>query len=131
MPISAERRKLYGSTATWRAIRAAVQARAGDRCEGCGVANRSVRYSDEVENELGLKRATRIVCTTAHLDHDPTHNDGFELTGKVLPVEQSALRFYCQCCHNRHDAQHRAASRAKTLDRKRGQAHLFEEAGRG
>lgn len=130
MPISAENRKLYGSASTWRAIRAAVQARAGDKCEGCGVKNHIHRDS-KFQGDECMNVTVRVVCTTAHLDHNPTHNDGFEKTGKVLSLEDSNLRFYCQRCHNRHDAKHRAASRRRTLDKKRGQIKLFEEAGNG
>lgn len=126
MPISAENQKLYGAPKVWRAIRAAVKARAGDKCEGCGVKNHTRRDS-MFPGDACMNITVPVVCTTAHLDHDPTHNDGFERTGNVLPLEDSNLRLYCQRCHNRHDAKHRAASRARTLDRKRGQEHLFGE----
>ena len=36
-----------------------------------------------------------IICTTAHLDHDPQNN------------ELNNLRFWCQKCHNSYDREHR------------------------
>lgn len=44
-------------------------------------------------------RIIRIVLTVAHINHDPTDN---------CPENLKAL---CQRCHNRLDAQHRAAGR--------------------
>jgi 5-methylcytosine-specific restriction endonuclease McrA len=125
MPIAAENRALYPKC--WPKIRAAVRARAGDRCEGCGIKNHALVERGEPEEEMGVVRTVRIVCTTAHLDHDPHSNDGFEVTFWVKPLTHSNLRFLCQRCHNRHDAKHRTASRARTLDRKRGQGLLFQE----
>jgi len=49
---------------------------------------------------------SRVILTVAHLDHDTTNSD------------PANLRAYCQRCHNRYDAPHRAASRAETRKRK-------------
>ena len=131
MPISPDNMKLYpgGSARSpeWLAIRAHIRAhiraRAGDCCEDCGVKNGDIGYRDEqgkfhggymrhkpgaelVIPHLGgwctFPIAIKIVCTVAHLDHDPTHND------------ESNLRFLCQRCHNRYDAAHRKANRARS-----------------
>lgn len=87
----------------WRSeIRPAILERAGNRCEFCGAVN----YEDHPDT------GSRVVLTIAHLDHDLTHND------------PANLRALCQRCHNRHDVKHRARNRAKTVDKKRGQARL-------
>jgi hypothetical protein len=44
-------------------------------------------------------KPVKVVCTVAHLDHDPTNND------------LDNLRFWCQKCHNSYDAPHRAETR--------------------
>lgn len=56
----------------------------------------------------------KIVLTIAHLDHDPTNNN------------PSNLRALCQKCHNNYDKEHRAETRRKTLETKRGQMWLLK-----
>lgn len=124
MPISAENMRLYpgGSTRSpeWAAIRKQVMERAGNRCEGCGVEDRAigVRLPDEDyrfeptpeleigekidcerENENTFMKVFRIVCTVAHVD------------GGLTDHSLDNLRFWCQRCHNRHDAPMRVANR--------------------
>lgn len=70
-------------------------------------------------------KVIRIICTVSHQDHHPENNDGYETTGKVLPVERSNLKFLCQACHNRHDGKHRAGNASATKDKKRGQQRMF------
>ncbi len=110
MPISAEKQKLYpgGSIQSkeWKAIRASIQERAGDKCEWCSVVNYSMV-------DRGFK-TIKIVCTTAHLDHDPGNND------------ESNLAFLCQKCHLTYDAKHHAANAAKTRREKLAMADMFE-----
>lgn len=136
MPIRPECRKLYPPRKVWRAIRAAVQARAGDKCEGCGVPNEEIGWRDRENkwhpystqdefDELVPGRVVQIICTVAHLDHDPRNNDGAEVTGRVKPLPDSNLRFWCQQCHNRHDRKYRGLNAAVTRDRKRGQERMF------
>lgn len=67
--------------ANWGEVRREIPARAGNRCERCGVPNH------------------QIVPTVAHLDHDTTDND---------PQNPAAL---CRRCHNRYDAPMRAQRR--------------------
>lgn len=102
-PIRPKNKGLY--PANWPEIRAKVQARAGDKCEKCGVANHAEGYRDQfgafhkwnwTKGDIP-DGALTIVCTTAHLDHNPTNND------------LDNLRFWCQQCHNRYDAPERAA----------------------
>jgi 5-methylcytosine-specific restriction endonuclease McrA len=124
MPISKQNRALYPSN--WRSeIRPAILERAGHHCEECGVANyaygardlegtwhdeNSIHHmnSDAGEMLFGeFPDMIKIVLTIAHLDHNPTNND------------YSNLRALCQRCHNRYDAAHRQANRARTLLAKR------------
>jgi 5-methylcytosine-specific restriction endonuclease McrA len=106
-PISPENRARYPKD--WPAIRARILARAGNKCEGCGVANGTWRERADCEF-LHVK----VVLTIAHLNHVPED------------CRPDNLRAWCQRCHNRHDAKHRAANRARTRDRKRKQSTLFE-----
>lgn len=57
MPMKPENRDRYPRN--WKAIRAAMLDRAGNRCEFCGVDNYSTCGT------------TKIVLTIAHLDHTP------------------------------------------------------------
>lgn len=103
MPIRPEMKHLYPKD--WPAIRARIRARAGDRCEGCGVKNHAFRNNTTEEVSITAGRiegwrldgdkVARIVCTVAHLDHNPENS-----------VDEN-LRFYCQRCHNRHDVKAR------------------------
>lgn len=144
MPISSENMKRYpgGSihSKEWHEIRERIRRRAGNRCEQCGVPNHALggrlrdgtflRAQPKGEKLARLEwpqpgeewwcgsdepvrlRIIRIVCTTAHVDHGlDDHSD-------------ENLRFWCQRCHNRHDAKSRAANAAKTRRRKAGQTDL-------
>jgi hypothetical protein len=117
MPISKEKMKLYPGggirSPEWLAIRARIRLRAHDLCEGCGIPNGLyiwrmpdpetgldpyVVASDKDARLMG-RAPTQIVCTVAHIDDDLVdHSDG-------------NLAFWCQQCHNRHDAKGRAARR--------------------
>ena len=111
MPIKPENKARY--PANWKAIRAAILERAGNRCEwsGCGVANRSIGiWRKGVFHKLADNRAdadlacdaaeedgykvTEIVLTIAHLDHTPEHND------------PSNLMAMCQRHHLAYDQAH-------------------------
>lgn len=107
----------------WRDLVAQVRARSGDRCEcrgecgtpscasGCGAVNR------EPHPETGSK----VVLTTAHLDHDTTHSD------------LSNLRHMCQRCHLAYDAQLHATHARQTRVRRledAGQQRLISDLGR-
>ena len=80
MPIRADLRALY--PADWKAISTARKVRAGWRCENCA-AEHGVAHPET---------GSRVVLTTAHLDHDPTNNAAGNL---------AAL---CQRCHLAYDA---------------------------
>ena len=119
MPIHPDQRARY--PANWKAISAAIRARAGGLCEQCDVPDRAWGWRDEagtfhqLEEELfrdqGLRppirftpigehapvRVIEIVLTVAHLDHRPENND---------PANLQAL---CQRCHLNHDRPHHRA----------------------
>lgn len=118
MPIRPEMKSKYPPRKEWLALRESILARAGQRCEFCGVPN----YAEIVRHQgtdytlvggfasavvdIGCKVVT-VILTIAHLDQDPTHND------------PGNLRALCQRCHNRHDAPHRARNAAATRARKK------------
>ena len=92
MPPRPENRHHYQGK-TWQQIRQQVLARAGNCCEG------SPAYPDcrAANGEAHPVTGSRVVLTTAHLDHDPSNNN------------LSNLRSWCQLCHNTYDAPTRAA----------------------
>jgi hypothetical protein len=117
----------------WKQIRDRVLARAGNKCEQCGVPNlergsrddcgtwwsveQQIKWVNETgELPAGMDHDThpliKIVLTIAHVDHDTANND------------ESNLRAWCQRCHNRHDAPYRAKNAAATRERKKGQCSL-------
>lgn len=143
MPISPEKQKLYpgGSinSKEWKAIREEVRERADDCCEWCGAPNgEMIQRSDDgrfwrwatdgettvifraidgvkidpsVNDCWGLK--VKIVCTVAHLNHNPTDN----------ALEN--LAFLCQRCHLAYDAGHHKRNAAETRRTKMADGDLF------
>ncbi|HYE20113.1 MAG TPA: hypothetical protein VEA69_16820 [Tepidisphaeraceae bacterium] len=110
MPIRPENKARYPKD--WKAIRARILARAGDRCEWCGVANYAMGTRDKSGkfHEMGAMEAesahldgekvVRIVLTIAHV-HDPAPEN----------CADDNLAALCQRCHNRHDAPERLRGR--------------------
>ena len=116
MPIRPENRDRYPKD--WPAISQRIRARAGNRCEFCGVRNAQLgawieghwhvahckgdgprdypTTSEDFPCHFGdhvvWRRPVRIVLTVAHLDHTP-ENCGDE-----------NLKALCQRCHNNYDA---------------------------
>lgn len=103
MPIRPENRERY--PANWRAISLAIRRdRAHWRCECPGVCG-----TDHVEGRcLAVQyqphpiTGSRVILTTAHLDHQPENCD---------PANLLAL---CQRCHLRYDRHHHAQTAART-----------------
>jgi hypothetical protein len=114
MPISAERMKRYpgGSinSKEWKAFRAFLLHRAGNRCEGTPQHPECRAANSAPHPETGGK----VVLTIAHMDHDETHAD---------PERCRAL---CQRCHNKWDAGHRQKNAARTRRRKSPQIDIEE-----
>lgn len=147
MPIRPENLSIYpgGSIRSpeWLAIRERIRARAGNRCEACGVENHAVggRMSDgtfcpalpldgyaELPKEGAMAwcfdqtdpskwkvrlRIIKIVCTVAHVD------------GRLDDHGDHNLAFWCQRCHNRHDAKSRQENATITRHEKDGQLDLL------
>lgn len=93
MPIRKENRARYPKH--WKAIRAAILERAGNRCEG-SPAWPDCRAANGAPHPV---TGSRVVLTIAHLDHRPQNCD------------PANLRAWCQRCHNAYDAPHRSAGR--------------------
>ena len=134
-PILPENQGRYPSD--WAEVRERIRARATGpdgvrRCEGCGVRDGAVGFrresGDFVElaasrDEVGCRGAVarldglsviEVVCTVAHFpDHDPAN------------CADENLHLWCQQCHNRADAPHRAATRARRRDERNGQVMLL------
>jgi hypothetical protein len=109
----------------WERIRTAILARAGDRCERCGVANHAYgardrdgtwHDADDIEAMNGtvgaelfgdFPKMIRIVLTVAHLNHDTTDN------------RDENLKPLCQRCHLNHDREHHMRNAAETRRRRR------------
>ena len=98
MPIRPENKARYPKD--WKSISQAARDRAGNRCEG------SPAFPDcRAENgEPHPVTGSKVVLTTAHLDHTPEN------------CEPENLKAWCQRCHNTYDAPMR---RAGILSRKR------------
>jgi len=138
MPIKPENLSLY--PADWPQIRTRIQQRAGNKCEQCGVENYAIggrafgSFHKAIPEERMLRlvypepgtyswcegvdtklRIIRIVCTTAHLDHNPTN------------CADDNLRFWCQRCHLAYDAEHHAQTAYQTRRQGLAVSDLFEE----
>lgn len=106
MPIRPEMRRLYGPD--WGQISLRIrQGRAGWRCECRGECGRPAAHLAG-DRRCGAKHGqpspstgSLVVLTTAHLDHDPTHND------------PENLRAYCNGCHLWYDRDHHAETRRR------------------
>lgn len=136
MPIKPENRHRYPPN--WAEIRERVRTRAGDRCECCSVGNHWIGYRETgrvfVLTDVNAKLARNlpspaelhphpigygrleIVCTTAHLDHDPTN------------CADNNLAFLCQRCHLAHDQVHHQQTAYVTRREGRAAGDLFEGA---
>lgn len=103
-------------------IRPAILARAQNKCEWCGVENHRLihrhgkgpndwaYWPEGMESEawtLDGKKATKIVLTIAHLDHDKLNHE----------IHLDRLAALCQKCHLGHDIKHH------TQNRKYGRNH--------
>ncbi|MEX3635986.1 hypothetical protein [Paraburkholderia sp. BR14320] len=129
MPITPEKRKRYPPD--WPQIRAAILARAGNRCEQCGVLNGVIGYRDAhgafcplarhgfrvsyIQSLHPEVRVFQVVLTVAHLDHVPEN------------CKPKNLKALCQRCHLRHDAVQHARSAWLTRRAQKNNLELFGE----
>lgn len=100
MPIRPENKARYPKN--WPEISAKIRARAGNKCEDCGVENYSIRDG------------SKIVLTVAHLDHTPENCD------------DDNLRAWCQRCHNRYDMPMRRKGITERAKAARAAGDLFD-----
>lgn len=107
MPIRPENRSRY--PANWKEIVGQVRERSGNRCEG------SPDYPDcrAPNGEPHPETGSKVVLTTAHLDHVPEHCD------------LSNLRHWCQRCHLHYDREHHAQTRYRTKREAAATADMF------
>lgn len=85
MPIKPENAVRYPKN--WKEIRQRILARAGHKCELCGIEN----YAQRI-NRQGA--SIKVVLTIAHLNHTPED------------CSDDNLRAWCQKCHLAYDHEH-------------------------
>jgi hypothetical protein len=113
MPIRPENRARY--PADWKAISAGIRERAGDRCECLGECGRGTHEGRCPNRQYGVAYGTgsRVVLTTAHLDHQPENCD------------PANLRSFCNGCHLHYDRQHHNETAAATRRARANTMELF------
>jgi len=97
MPIRPSERARYPKD--WKLIRERILIRAKNRCEFCGVENKSFQIRDH-------GGWTKIVLTVAHLDHTPEN------------CSDDNLKALCQRCHLAYDQTHHQCNARETRRRK-------------
>lgn len=109
MPIRASEKARY--PADWPAISARIRARGDNRCEG------SPAFPDcRAENgQPHPVTGSKVVLTTAHLDHAPEN------------VDDENLRSWCQRCHLTYDAPHHARNARATRMARQATSDLFDQ----
>jgi len=103
MPIRPENKDRY--PADWGEISKAIKERAGWRCEcegECGRGTHPAGRCPNVHDGEAYGTGSKVVLTSAHLDHTPENCD------------PANLRAFCQGCHLHYDAEHHAQTRAAT-----------------
>ena len=106
MPIRPENVHRYPPD--WVEISLGIKSRAGWRCECLGECGRPAGHLDadgrcrNHHHQPAYGTGSRVVLTTAHLDHVPEHCD------------PDNLRAMCQGCHLAYDAEHHAQTRRRT-----------------
>lgn len=101
-PIRPENRDRYPED--WDTISATIKHRAGWRCECEGECGRGTHQGRCPNLHLlpAYGSGSKVILTTAHLDHTPENCDG------------DNLKAMCQGCHLHYDREHHAATRATT-----------------
>jgi hypothetical protein len=113
MPIRPE--NLHRYPKDWREISARIRARAGARCECEGECGRGTHKGrcPNVQGGQAYGTGSKVVLTTAHLDHQPER------------CTDDNLKSMCQGCHLHYDRDHHAET--AYASRRRGKAiDMFE-----
>ncbi len=107
MPIRASEKERYPKD--WKQIVAKVRERSGNCCEG------SPAYPDcrAVNYEPHPITGSKVVLTTAHLNHTPEDN------------RMDNLKHWCQRCHITYDAPMKASGIKKRRNERLGQVELI------
>lgn len=107
MPIRPENKGRYPKN--WKDIVSQVRERSGDCCEGSPAYPncRAVNYQPHPVT------GSKVVLTTAHLDHTPENN------------RMDNLRHWCQRCHITYDAPMKAAGIKQRRNARLGQVALL------
>ena len=116
MPIRPENAARY--PVDWPVISLRIKARAGWRCECDGECGRGT-HRGRCPNHHGQEAygtGSKVVLTTAHLDHTPENCD------------DDNLKAMCQACHLSYDREHHAETRYQTRRAGSAVADLFEVA---
>jgi hypothetical protein len=110
----------------WNRTTAAIRARAGNRCEVCGIANGALIPKNQRDmfevverdlfGEVVVARKRRVVLSISHLDHTPENCD---------PANLKAM---CQRDHLAYDAPYHCQESLKTRAAKRRAADAIERA---
>jgi hypothetical protein len=96
----------------WKEIRERILKRAKNKCECCGLENKtevsSIKKYDGITQWIiqdygvwmrsGCPKRVKVVLTIAHLDHDETNHT----------VTDERLKAMCQLCHLRYDAKEKS-----------------------
>ena len=119
MPIRPENKARYPKD--WARISASIRERAGNRCECEGECGRGTHQGrcPNVNGGEAYGSGSKVVLTTAHLDHTPENCD------------PSNLRSMCQGCHLHYDRGHHAETAYQTRRKGKAIADLFEESRHG
>lgn len=113
MPIRAENLQRYPEA--WDEISRAIKERAGWRCECEGECGRGTHKGrcPNVHLDLAYGTDSKVVLTTAHLDHTPEN---------CAPENLKAM---CQGCHLHYDREHHAQTAYATRREGKAVAELF------
>lgn len=113
MPIRPENRGRY--PADWPEISDRIRfGRADGRCECTGQCGHDHYGRCQARHDTAHPiTGSRVILTTAHLDHQPENND------------PSNLAAMCQRCHLAYDRAHHAETRRRNRDALRDQPSLF------
>jgi len=113
MPIRPENKTRY--PATWKEISISIKNRAGWRCECEGECGRGTHEGrcPNLHNESAYGTGSKVILTTAHLDHTPEN------------CEPENLKAMCQGCHLHYDKDHHKQT-AYATRKNNGTVDLFK-----